>query len=51
MELGLDKDVIVMDGGFNKFSELYAADSSVIEGDIAQKTPAAAAAAAGEEQQ
>eukprot|EP00878_Enallax_costatus_P004216 GHUV01004446.1.p1 GENE.GHUV01004446.1~~GHUV01004446.1.p1 ORF type:complete len:144 (+),score=47.69 GHUV01004446.1:100-531(+) len=31
LQLGLDKQVVVMDGGFNKFSELYAADSTVVE--------------------
>lgn len=30
-ELGLAKEVVVMEGGFNKFSELYGGDSSVVE--------------------
>ena len=30
-QLGVAKDVVVMEGGFNKFSELYGADSSVVE--------------------
>lgn len=30
-ELGITKDVLVMEGGFNKFSELYSGDSSVVE--------------------
>lgn len=31
LELGLDKDVVIMDGGFDKFGELYAADNAVVE--------------------
>lgn len=30
-ELGVTKEVVVMEGGFNKFSELYGSDSSVVE--------------------
>jgi hypothetical protein len=44
-ELGIDKQVVVMDGGFNKFSELYQCDGSVVEGGSAPKLAAAAAGA------
>jgi hypothetical protein len=30
-ELGLSKEVVVMQGGFQNFSELYSGDSSVVE--------------------
>lgn len=30
-ELGVTKEVVVMEGGFNKFAELYSGDSSVVE--------------------
>uniref|UniRef100_A0A383W1W8 protein-tyrosine-phosphatase n=1 Tax=Tetradesmus obliquus TaxID=3088 RepID=A0A383W1W8_TETOB len=45
-ELGINKQVLVMDGGFEKFGELYGSDSSVVEGGAAPKLAAAAAAAA-----
>lgn len=45
-ELGINKQVLVMDGGFDKFGELYGSDSSVVEGGAAPKLAAAAAAAA-----
>jgi hypothetical protein len=44
-ELGIEKQVVVMDGGFEKFSELYQSDNSVVEGGPAPKLAAAAAAA------
>lgn len=31
LQLGLDKQVVVMDGGFNKFNELFAEDGTVVE--------------------
>lgn len=33
-QLGITKDVVVMEGGFNKFSELYSEDSSVVEAGV-----------------
>jgi hypothetical protein len=30
-ELGLNKEVVVMEGGFKKFNELYSGDSTVVE--------------------
>jgi methanogenic corrinoid protein MtbC1 len=49
-ELGIEKQVVVMDGGFNKFSELYQADASVVEAGAAPKLAAAAGAAVQAEQ-
>jgi methanogenic corrinoid protein MtbC1 len=45
-ELGIAKQVVVMEGGFDKFSELYQADASVVEAATAPKLSAAAAAVA-----
>jgi methanogenic corrinoid protein MtbC1 len=48
-ELGIEKQVVVLDGGFNKFSELYQADASVVEAGAAPKLAAAGAAAQAEQ--
>lgn len=40
-ELGIPKEVVVMEGGFNKFGELYSGDSSVVETGPAAAPPAA----------